>query len=379
VYAIIGCGKCGSSLLGALLATQTRELRNLYFPVAVGSTVDDLRRSGTSPGIWLGVTPEGELMYGREKGFGETIKGGIGKDFAKGYDFFQKARDNLEDGFDEVLPGYSEGKINLVILFFSVGGGTGGGSASVLAQLFKDNGMRVIGVGVLPAESEDPRMAWNAYCCLRESLDKFDGLLLADNNMIDRSPGLDSFYKSFNAYITGCVSDLIFSSIEAGPGINHGVMSSSDYQDIFTSLTIGDVVGIGALGRVTISMGYFRSISNLEPVEWVERARNHLTLEVPDGFDKIKKLHCIATMHSSFAKKQNFPSTELRDVLRSITPLGAITGLNVTKKRMLRLTLILMYNPGDVLSLRRLKEKAEKYKKLEDEEKGLWKSLFEER
>lgn len=376
MYALIGSGKCGSSLLGALLATQTKELRNLCSPIAIGSTVDDLRRSRTSPDIWLGITQEGKLMYGREKGFGETIKGGIGKDFAKGYDFFQRARYELESGFDEMLPGYSEGGVNLVILFFSVGGGTGGGSAPILAQLFKDKGIRVIGVGVLPAESEDPRMAWNAYRCLRESLDKFDGLLLADNNMIDRSPALDSFYELFNAYITGCVSDLIFSSIKEGPGINHGVMSSSDYQDIFTSLTIGDIAGIGTLGRTTISMGYFGGISNLEPAEWIERTLNQLTLYVPTEYDKIKKLYCICTMHSSL--KQNFPSTELRDYLQLITHLGSITGLNVTKKRMLRLTLLLMYNPRDVDSLQRLKEKAETYKKLEDEEKGLWKSLFEE-
>jgi len=382
LYAVVGCGKCGSSLLGALLSTQTKTMRYIYQPIAVSSTTDDLIRSGTKPDNWLGITESGELVFGREKAFGSRIVGGLGKDFALGNSTFQRVKPYIGEALEEMLPSFGgrveKEEINFVLLLFGLGGGTGGGGSPVIAEAFKNKGIRVIGVGVLPANSEGDGFAWNAFRSLRESLIHMDGLLLADNNLIDKPGGLDTLYPQFNRYIVGCVSDFILGALGGGMDVKHGGMASFDYVDFSSSLTIYGGKGVGILGRDTISPGFLGSIKSFNPKERVNTALSQLSVDVEVG-DNIKKLACMITMHKSL--RRGFPFHEIEEDLRDRTDMKqAYIGFNETKNRMLRVTLSLTYDPDDVSRLWDLRDRAERYvKSLADEgKKRAGERLFKE-
>ena len=364
MYALIGCGKCGCSLLGTFMQVQRKFARYLYHPIAVSSTVDDLVRSGTNPDNWLGIMRTGDLVIGREKGFGQKITGGLGKDFNRGNSIFSNEEDWLVDYFEEMLPSYGsreeKEEINFVLLFFGLGGGTGGGGAPVIGKVFKNRGIPVIGIGVLPAESEGYGWAWNAYQSFNEVLGSLDGFMVADNNLIDRPGGLGTLYASFNRYIVGCVADFIFGGVGAGPRVKHGGMASLDYVDLISSLTLGnDKKGVGILGRSTVNMGYFGGLKDFEHGKWLRNALSQLTLDMEIG-DNLKKLAGVGTIHGSL--KKGFPFYELEEDLRDITYMKqAYVGFNETKERLAKLTLSLTYDPNDIPRLWRLRDRAEKY------------------
>ena len=123
-------------------------------------------------------------------------------------------------------------------------------------------------------------------------------------------------------------------------------------------------------------MGYFGGIGSFEPEEWLRNALSQLTLDVEMG-EKLKKLACIGTIHRSL--KRHFPFHELEEDLEAMTYMKqAYVGFNETKKRMVKLTVSLTYDPDDIPRLWRLKDRAERYRKSGiDRKKDAGERLFE--
>jgi len=362
MYLAIGVGQCGCSLADALFSSAGREIRTLCMPVAINTTFADLMRLKKIPReFWLGIGKDGKVLSGRDKGFGSEITGGIGANFIEGLEIFNEAKDGIRE---KLMRRAGKEEIAFSMIFYGLGGGTGSSGAPVVAEVLKEAGIPTIGVGVLPADSEGNRRAENAYNSLKYSLNSMDGVILADNNMIDRKKGLTGMYNLFNRYIAGCMSDFILGPFAEGVKMKQEGLTF-DYRDFISSLSIGKEKGIGVVGRYTQSLGFFSldekfGLTKIEPKEFVKNALNQLSVGVEESIGKIYKLACVSTIHPSL--REVYPYQELQDYLSDLTEMNeAHVGFNETKRRMARVTLSITYLPEDISRLWSVKDRKKRY------------------
>jgi hypothetical protein len=368
MYLAIGVGQCGCGLVDALFSSAGKEIRMLCMPVAINTAAADLvRLKKIPPDFWLGIGKSGKIKTGREKGFVGEITGGIGADFNKGQEIFEDAKAGI---IEKLMMRAGEEEISFAMLFWGLGGGTGSSGAPVVAEALKGMGIPTIGVGVLPADSEGDKRAWNAYNSLKHCLKLMDGVLLADNGIIDRKRGLSGMYHLLNRYIVGCMSDFILGPFAEGIGTKQEGLTF-DYRDFITSLNIGKERGIGVLGRYTQSLGFFSldekfGWTKIEPKEFVKNALNQLSVGVEESIGNIYKMACVSTIHPSL--KGIFPYQELQDYLTDLTKMNeAHVGTNETKRRMARITLSITYDPEDISRLWIAKDRVKRYEGEEEE------------
>jgi len=364
MYLAIGVGQCGCGLADALFSSAGKEMRLLCLPVAINTAASDLiRLKKIPPDLWLGIGEKGKVMTGRNKGFMGEITGGIGADFDKGRAVFNDAKEGI---MRQLIEQTGRQEIAFSIIFYGLGGGTGSSGAPVVAEALKERGIPTIGVGVLPADSEGDKRALNAYNSLKHSLNSMDGVLLADNNLIDRKKGLSGMYHLLNKYIAGCMNDFILGPFAGGIKMKQEGLTF-DYRDFISSLNIGKEKGIGVLGRYTQSLGFSSlderfGFTKIEPKDFVKKALNQLSVGVEESIGKIYKLACVSTIHPSLMRV--FPHQELQDYLNDLTEMNeAHVGTNKTKMRIARVTLSITYDPEDIPRLWSVKDRKNDYGK----------------
>jgi len=221
---VIGCGGCGGNMITWLFNKGIN-----------GATV----YAANTDALHLSVTKADEkILLGKEltRGLGAGGKPTRGREAAK-------------ESLSELKKTVSGA--DMIFVLAGMGGGTGTGSAPVVAQLAKETGAVVIGVVTMPFESERARVD-KAEFGLQELREATDTCIVLDNNRLVDIAGQLPLEQAF-AVANELVSTMVKGIVET---ITLPSLINLDYADVSTIMKNGGVavIGIGesdAQDRVT--------------------------------------------------------------------------------------------------------------------------------
>ncbi len=173
----------------------------------------------------------------------------IGKELTRGLGaggFPQRGREAAKETLSELKKTTSNA--DMVFICAGMGGGTGTGSAPVVAQLAKESGAVVIGVVTMPFECEKARID-KAEFGLQELREVVDTCIVVDNNRLVDIAGNLPMEQAF-AVANELVSTMIKGIVET---ITLPSLINLDYADVSAIMRGGDVAVIG-VGEADSSM-----------------------------------------------------------------------------------------------------------------------------
>ena len=165
----------------------------------------------------------------------------IGKELTRGLGcggFPQKGREAAKEALSELKK--AAGGADMVFILSGMGGGTGTGSAPVVAQLAKESGSVVIAVVTMPFECERARID-KAEFGLQELTEVVDTAIIIDNNRLVDIAGNLPMEQAF-AVANELVSTMIKGIVET---ITLPSLINLDYADVSAIMKNGDVAVIG--------------------------------------------------------------------------------------------------------------------------------------
>lgn len=165
----------------------------------------------------------------------------IGKELTRGLGcggFPAKGREAAKESVSDIKKSVSGA--DMVFVLAGMGGGTGTGSAPVVAQMAKEAGAVVIGVVTMPWEMEKARID-KAEFGLQELRDATDTTIVLDNNRLTDIAGNLPIEQAF-AVANELVSTMIKGIVET---ITLPSLINLDYADVSAIMKGGDVAVIG--------------------------------------------------------------------------------------------------------------------------------------
>jgi len=210
---VIGCGGCGCNMVTWLFN------KGINGAGVYGANTDALHLSVTKA--------DEKILIGKEltRGLGAGGKPRIGKEAAK------EALVDLKRAI---------GNADMVFVLAGLGGGTGTGSAPVVAQIAKETGAVVIAVVTMPFESEKARID-KAEFGLQELREVTDTAIVLDNNRLVDIAGQLPIEQAF-AVANELVSTMIKGIVET---ITLPSLINLDYADVSAIMRNGGVAVIG--------------------------------------------------------------------------------------------------------------------------------------
>jgi cell division GTPase FtsZ len=256
---LIGCGDAGSFLVDTLMHIQDRsnDGKKPYFDALVLNTADtDLQKVKN-------IKVEDKMLIGA----GTTIAGGHGAGgeprvgaMAASADYWKIAAKIENKMADINRNSEMEGDIDSFIIFSGLGGGSGSGMAPIIANLLKENYLAenypVLGVCVLPSDTEGDLYSYNAYIVLQSLLNEsnLDGIILSylGGKFLDINLNTKEFYQNFDHEVGKVLYMLMATGI--------GGSKTIDSSDILN--TIKDGGGICTIGHVSANLNLKQKSSN---------------------------------------------------------------------------------------------------------------------
>lgn len=165
----------------------------------------------------------------------------IGKELTRGLGcggFPKKGREAAKEALTDLKKAVSNS--DMVFILAGMGGGTGGGAASIVAQLAKEAGAVVISVVTMPFEAEKARID-KAEFGLQELREVSDTVIVLDNNRLVDIAGQLPMEQAF-AVANELVSTMIKGIVET---ITLPSLINLDYADVSSIMKNGDVAVIG--------------------------------------------------------------------------------------------------------------------------------------
>lgn len=165
----------------------------------------------------------------------------MGKDVTRGLGcggFPQKGAESAKESLAEIKDALKGS--DMVFVCAGMGGGTGTGSAPVVAQVAKDAGAIVIGTVTMPFKIERARID-KAEIGLQQLRQTSDTVIVIDNNRLVAIAGNLPVQQAF-AVANELVSTMIKGIVET---IAVPSLVNLDYADVKTIMTNGDVAAIG--------------------------------------------------------------------------------------------------------------------------------------
>jgi cell division protein FtsZ len=212
---VVGCGGCGCNMVTWLFN------KGINGATVYGANTDALHLSVTKA--------DEKILIGKEqtRGLGAGGRPQIGREAAK---------EALVDVKKAV------GGADMVFVLAGMGGGTGTGSAPVVAQVAKESGAVVIGVVTMPFESEKARID-KAEFGLQELREVTDTCIVLDNNKLVDIAGQLPIEQAF-AVANELISTMIKGIVET---ITLPSLINLDYADVSSIMKNGgvSVIGIG--------------------------------------------------------------------------------------------------------------------------------------
>jgi cell division protein FtsZ len=210
---VFGCGGAGSNMVTWLFNKGIN-----------GATVYGINTDA----LHLSITKADEKIL-----IGKELTRGLG---AGGYP--QKGREAAKESISDLKKAVSAADMSFVLA--GMGGGTGTGSAPVVAQLAKETGAVVIGVVTMPWDCEKARID-KAEFGLQELRDVTDTVIVIDNNRLTDIAGNLPIEQAF-AVANELVSTMIKGIVET---ITLPSLINLDYADVAAIMKNGDVAVIG--------------------------------------------------------------------------------------------------------------------------------------
>ncbi len=211
--AVIGCGGCGTNMVTWL-----------YNKGINGATV----YAANTDALHLSVAKADDRFL-----IGKELTRGLGAGGAP-----QKGREAAKESISEIKKRIAGN--DMVFILAGMGGGTGTGSAPVVAQLAKEAGAVVIGVVTMPFDSEKARID-KAEFGLMELRDQTDTCIVLDNNRLVDIAGQLPIEQAF-AVANELVSTMIKGIVET---ITLPSLINLDYADVSAIMKDGGVAVIG--------------------------------------------------------------------------------------------------------------------------------------
>ena len=210
---VIGCGGCGCNAITWLFN------KGINGATIFGANTDALHLSVTKA--------DEKILIGKEltKGLGAGGNPRIGREAAK------EALADLKRSISGA---------DMVFIIAGMGGGTGTGSAPVIAQLAKESGSVVIGVVTMPFEAEKARID-KAEFGLQDLREATDTCIFLDNNRLVDIAGQLPIEQAF-AVANELVSTMIKGIVET---ITLPSLINLDYADVSAIMKNGGVAVIG--------------------------------------------------------------------------------------------------------------------------------------
>lgn len=165
----------------------------------------------------------------------------VGKELTRGLGcggYPAKGREAAKESISELKK--ATGAADMVFICAGMGGGTGTGTAPVVAQLAKEAGAVVIGVVTMPFECEKARID-KAEFGLQELKEVTDTVIVIDNNRLVDIAGNLPMEQAF-AVANELVSTMIKGIVET---ITLPSLINLDYADVSAIMKNGDVAVIG--------------------------------------------------------------------------------------------------------------------------------------
>jgi len=210
---VIGCGGCGGNMVTWLFNKGIN-----------GATI----YAANTDALHLSVTKADEKLL-------------IGKELTRGLGcggMPQKGREAAKEAIVDIKK--AVGNADMVFVLAGMGGGTGTGAASVVAQLAKETGAVVIGVVTMPFEAEKARVD-KAEFGLQELREVSDTCIVLDNNRLVDIAGQLPIEQAF-AVANELVSTMIKGIVET---ITLPSLINLDYADVSAIMRNGGVAVIG--------------------------------------------------------------------------------------------------------------------------------------
>ena len=249
--------------LEEILKRQSARIKVVGVGGAGGNTVSRMREIGIKGGEIIAINTDAQdllyanadqkILIGRElsKGLGAGSNPRIGAEAAKEQQ--QEIKKKL-------------GNSDLVFVTCGLGGGTGTGASSIIAEIAKKQGALVIGVVTLPFTVEGAKRIENAM----EGLERMEGIVdtlivIPNDKLLELAPDLPlpTAFKVADEILTNSVK-----------GITELVTSSG-----LVNLDFADIKTIMADGGVSL-IGMGESDSNDRAMEAVDKALNNPLLDV---------------------------------------------------------------------------------------------------
>jgi cell division protein FtsZ len=236
---VVGCGGGGNNTINRISEVGVEGAET----IAINTDAQDL----------LYTTADKKILIGREltRGLGAGAIPKIGED---------SAREN-EQEIKEALKG-----ADMVFITCGLGGGTGTGSAPVVAELAKKQGALTVGVVTLPFSMEGGRRYDNAIAGLERMERNVDTLIVVPNDkLLEVAPDLPlhTAFKVADEILTNSVKGIAELVTKTG-------LVNLDFADIRT------VMGNGGVALI----GVGESDSDNRAIEAVEKAISNPLLDV---------------------------------------------------------------------------------------------------
>ncbi|MES2154605.1 MAG: hypothetical protein V4510_05660 [bacterium] len=277
---LIGIGQAGGAIVDQMMDPQHfKHFSKAHKPLAINSTIKDLQSLKHIPrSNWLGLSETKGIVPGPTPGIESMVVGGFGKDprlaqerigknmealiaFFKDFaaretgaaNLTSKTRNVATDGDEWEVTEQDVGTIPDAVLFLGFGGGTGCGTAALIAKALREASAgrtTIIVVGILPAThegSEDGargthRQAWNTIFALDELEKVADGFILVDNERLAYAGEVERLFPDFNAYVARAMADLLAAHLLDDLDLaKAGNMSLkvTDVRDIASAISFG--------------------------------------------------------------------------------------------------------------------------------------------
>lgn len=213
---VIGCGGGGQNMVDWLYSKGITGAKI----IAINTDLQDLKLKNADKKILIGK----EVTRGLGAG-GDPLKG------------IEAAKESISEIKDAIADS------DMVFVCAGMGGGTGTGSASIVAKIGKDMGAIVIGVVTMPFSIERARID-KAEFGLQKLRNVTDTVVVIDNNRLVKIAGQLPVKQAF-AVANELISVMIKGIVEI---ISVPSLVNLDFADVKAIMSSGDVatVGIGA-------------------------------------------------------------------------------------------------------------------------------------
>lgn len=217
-HLIIGVGQAGCGILNTLATHRRKWKLTLSDFFAVNSAHVDFQRVSKIPrDRWIGISSKEKTAVTMEDvkqqgtGFADLVAGGYGNDAETASHDAEIIAPRIVGRIMDMI-GDRKNNINLALVIFGLGGGTGAGFGPYIVKELRKHHEHVIPLVIYPSDAEGEQRRDNACTSLGNLYSIVNTSIIFDNNLLTRRKtglGLADF-KNPNRIISECIETMLY-------------------------------------------------------------------------------------------------------------------------------------------------------------------------